>query len=152
MENSNIQIKLVIKRKGFEVSTEGTTATLSKQLDSLAEFVDSVSERLELASEEEIIEPESPAVITPSEKVSTADIPVIKPSTGTPSNLKALFDTPWGRTPRGLAEVMKALEVNAAQDSVPTVSTSLRRLVKRGELRRIEKEGKWTYFKIPSSE
>jgi len=48
-----------------------------------------------------------------------------------------------------VAEVVKALEVNAVPDSVPAVNVYLTRLVQIGILRRIRKEGKWAYFKLP---
>jgi hypothetical protein len=44
---------------------------------------------------------------------------------------------------------MKALEVNAAFDRIESVNVYLVRLVKRGTVRRIQKEGKWAYFKVP---
>ena len=53
------------------------------------------------------------------------------------------------RVPRTVAEVVKALEVNAVPDSVPAVNVYLTRLVQIGILRRIRKEGKWAYFKLP---
>lgn len=92
---------------------------------------------------ESIPSPEEVAV-TP-----TAGIPVIKPSKKTMENLELLFNTPWGRTPRSVAEVMKALEVNAVPDQPSKVALYLARLVSRGKLRRIEKEGKWVYFQVP---
>jgi hypothetical protein len=44
---------------------------------------------------------------------------------------------------------MKALEVNAVPDTSGAISRDLYRLVQKGKLRRIEKEGKWTYLKRP---
>jgi predicted transcriptional regulator len=44
---------------------------------------------------------------------------------------------------------MKALEINAVSDTANAVNIYLTRLVKRGILRRIEKEGKWAYLKLP---
>ena len=82
-------------------------------------------------------------------KTPTADIPAIKPTKRTMENLETLFSTPWGKTPRPIAEVMKALEVNAAPDQWSSVAVYMTRLVQKGVLRRIEKDGKWAYFKIP---
>lgn len=141
-------IKLVVKRKGFEISTEGTISSINKELDALSDFTDRVAERLEITEET----PPEVELLPSAEEVSktpTADIPVIKPSRRTMENLESLFNTPWGRTPRSLAEVMKALEVNAVPDNPSIINTYLTRLVQRGKLRRIEKEGKWAYLKLP---
>lgn len=151
-EKSQLRIKLVVRGKSFEISTEGTLSSIYKELDALSEFANQVAERLEIMAEV----PEAELEVVPSAEeiavIPTADLPVIKASPKTMENLESLFDTPWGRTPRSLVEVMKALEVNAVPDNVSTVAVYLRRLVRRGKLRRIEKEGKWSYFKIPSEE
>jgi hypothetical protein len=67
-------------------------------------------------------------------------------------NITSLFNTPRGRTPRTATETMKALELNAVPDRIDIVATYLARLVRRGQFRRIQKEGKWFFCKIPSSE
>lgn len=147
---SQLPIKLVVRRKGFEISIEGTLSSIYEELDVLTEFTNKVAERLEIVEE---MPPAELEIIPSAEEVArtpTSDIPVIKPSRRTMENLESLFKTPWGRAPRSVAEVMKALEVNAVPDRVETVSTYLRRLVVKGELRRIKREDKWGYFKIPS--
>lgn len=146
-EKSELPIKLMIRRKGFRIFTEGTISAISKELDALADFTDKVTEKLGIIEEMPPTEPEpSPEEVA---KIPTADIPVIRPSKRTIENIEALFKTPWGRTPRTVAEVVKALEVNAVPDRVSSVNVYLNRLVQRGVLRRIEKEGKWAYFKLP---
>jgi MoxR-like ATPase len=147
-EESQLAIELIIRRKGFRILTKGTISSIYKELDALEDFTDSVDERLGVGEQEPS---ESEATISPEEvaKIPTADIPVIKASKRTIDNLEAIFSTPWGRTPRNMAEVMKALEVNAVFDRITSVNVYLLRLVQRGVLRRIEKEGKWVYFKIP---
>lgn len=148
IEESQLPIELLINRKGFRIITKGTISLMYKELDALTDFTESVSERLEVAEQEPS---ELAPTISPEEvaKISTADIPVIKRSKKTIDNLEAIFDTPWGRTPRSLAEIMKALEVNAIFDRITSVNVYLVRLVQRGVLRRMEKEGKWVYFKVP---
>ena len=148
-EKSTLQVKLIIRRKGFMVSTEGTIASLYKEIDALADFADKVAGRLELVEETSVEEIESPVSREEVEKIPTTDIPAIKASKSTTENLESLFDTPWGRTPRTLAEIMKALEVNAALDRVSSVNVYLRRLIQKGKLRRLEKEGKYVYFRLP---
>jgi hypothetical protein len=148
-EKSTLPIKLVIRRKGFKVFTEGTIASIYKEIDSLADFTDEVAEKLEVPEESPMEEAEPPVSREEVEKIPTADIPAIKSSKSTTENLALLFDTPWGRTPRTLAEIMKALEVNAVPDKTSSVNVYLRRLVQKGALRRLEKEGKYVYFKLP---
>jgi len=148
-EESKLPIKLVVKRKGFEISAEGTISTIGKELDALADFTDRVAAKLEITEEAPVAEVEPLPSEEEVSKTPTADIPVIKPSRRTMENLESLFNTPWGRTPRSLAEVMKALEVNAVPDRVEIINTYLKRLIQRGKLRRIEKEGKWAYLKLP---
>lgn len=143
-----LPIKLIIKRKGFEIFAEGTLSSIEKELDALADFADAVAEKLEIAEET----PTAEAVVPSPEEISktpSADVPVIKASRRTMDNLESLFNTPWGRTPRSVAEVIKALEVNAVPDRANSVAIYLNRLVQRGKLRRIEKEGKWAYIKLP---
>lgn len=149
MENE-LKIKLLIKRKGFEISTEGTISSINKELANLAIFTDSVSEKLGVTEESPVVQQEE---TSPSEeeiaKTPSADIPVIKASKSTIENISALFDTPWGRTQRSVAEIMKALQVNAVPDTSQALSRDLYRLVQKAKLRRIEKDGKWTYLKLP---
>jgi len=152
-QKSELPIKLVIRGRGFKIVTEGTISSLSKEFDALTDFTEEVAQRFEI-HEEEFVEGipvgQEPSV-TQEEvaKISAADIPAIKPSKKTIDNLEAIFSTPWGRTPRILAEIMRALEVNTAFDKVSSVNVYLARLVHRGVLRRVEKEGKWAYFKVP---
>ena len=148
-KKSELLIKLVIRRRGFEISTEGTISSIYKELDTLSEFTDRISEKLEMVEEVSITEGEVTPVVEEVVNVPTADIPAIKPSRKTIDNLESLFSTPWGRTPRTLAEIMKALEVNAVPDKMSSVNVYLTKLIQRGTLRRIEREGKWAYFKLP---
>ena len=143
---TSLPIKLVIKGKGYEISIEGELTSIHRELDALLAFQKDIAERFEPVEEIEAeeIPTEEEIAATP-----TADIPTIKPVSSNMDNLRSLFATPWGKTPRTVPEVLKALEVNAIYDRPAAISTYLIRLVKRGELRRIEKEGKWAYFQIP---
>ena len=148
-KESTLPVKLIIRRRGFKVLTEGTIASIYKEIDSLADFADKVAEKLGVLEENPIEAAEPPVSREEVEKIPTADIPAIKGSKSTTENLVLLFDTPWGRTPRMLAEIVKALEVNAVPDKMTSVNVYLRRLVQKGTLRRLEKEGKYVYFKLP---
>jgi hypothetical protein len=146
---SSLKIKLVLKGTGYEILAEGTISEISKEIDALRVFQSEVEDKL--VTSDILIAEEAPSEKEVAE-TPTADIPAIKPVASNSENIKALFATPWGRTPRSTAEVIKALEVNAIYDRTTTISTYLLRLVKKGELRRIEKEGKWAYFQIPGKE
>jgi len=50
-EKSELPVKLVVRRKGFKIFTEGTISAISKELDALAEFTDKVTEKLGLVEE-----------------------------------------------------------------------------------------------------
>lgn len=139
---SNLPIKLVIRRRSFEISTEGTIASIAKELDSLVNFANSVTGQLE--PEEEV--PVSEAEIA---QAPTAEIPSIKATKSTSANVEALFETSWGRTPHTLAEILKALEVNAIPDVATSVQPVLINLIQRGKIRRMKDQGRYVYFKLP---
>ena len=87
----------------------------------------------------------------PSDESATGvEPPVIKVSKNTSDNIRTLFETAWGRTPKGMEEVATALEVNAVPASSGSIGMALIALVKKGELRRIKKGGKWVYYHIPA--
>ncbi|MCS7135767.1 MAG: hypothetical protein RMJ14_03325 [Nitrososphaerota archaeon] len=148
-EGEQIPITLKIKRKGFEVVVQGDIPTITKRLDALSDFIELLDEKLHFEAEKvEVEKPPSPQELS---SVSTSDVPIIKPSKSTTENIVNIFQTPWGRQPRTLAEVIKALETNAVPDTPEKVSVYLARLVKKGFLRRIEKDGKWAYFHVAES-
>lgn len=148
-ESERIPITLKIKRKGFEVIFQGDIPTITRQLDSLSEFIELLDEKVHIETEK--VEVERPPSLQELSSVSTSDIPTIKPSRSTTENIVSIFQTPWGRQPRTLAEVIKALETNAVPDTPEKVSVYLARFVKKGFLRRIEKDGKWAYFHVAES-
>jgi predicted transcriptional regulator of viral defense system len=98
----------------------------------------------------ETLQPATPTSEESISPISTAEIPVIKPTKRTTTNIERLFETAWGRSPRSASEVAKALEMNAASDTPTNVRVYLGRLVSSGKLRRIEREGKYAYFRLPS--
>lgn len=148
-ESEHFTVTLKIKRNGFEVVVQGDIPTIIKQLDTLSEFIELLDEKLHIEAEK--VEVEKPPSLQELSSVSTSDVPIIKPSKSTTENIVSLFQTPWGRQPRTLAEVIKALETNAVPDTPEKVSVYLARLVKKGFLRRIEKDGKWAYFHVAES-
>ncbi|MEM2910270.1 MAG: hypothetical protein QXO01_04305 [Nitrososphaerota archaeon] len=148
-DTGHIPITLKIKRKGFEVIVQGDIPTIARQLDALSEFIESLDEKLHVETEE--VEVEKPPSLQELSSVHTSDVPLIKPSKSTTDNIISLFQTSWGRQPHTLAEVIRALEMNAVPDTPEKTSVYLARLVKKGFLKRIEKDGKWAYFHVASS-
>jgi len=151
-DESSLQIKLVIRRRNYEIFTEGTIGSIAKELDSLVKFANLVGKQLEPSEKigpSSADEEEAPISDAEIAKAPTAEIPSIKGTKSTSANLEALFETSWGRTPHTLAEIMKALEVNAIPDVPTSVQPVLINLIQRGKIRRIKDQGKYVYFKLP---
>jgi len=146
-EDSQLSVKLLIKGDGFEISTEGRTSYLYNELDTLAQFAEAVSKKL--GRKFETATAANSNLSTGEIALNVAELPLITPSKNNIENIKLLFNTPWGKTPRTNAEVTKALEVNAVPVALTQVAKYLARLVKRGHLRRIKKEGVYNYYKVP---
>lgn len=144
--NNDLTVKIEIKRKGYEVSTESNISTITQTIDSLVNFVNLLDGKFSnseiMEEREELPQSSIPVGVSP-----TPDIPAIKPAKSTSESISLLFDTPWGKTPRTLGEVVKALEINAVYDQVQIISNSLIRAVKKGILRRIPRDGQWVYVK-----
>ena len=81
-------------------------------------------------------------------EIPAADVPQIKVSKSSTENISLLFKTDWGSKPRTQDEVYKALEVNAASEDRRKIAVCLRRLTRKGELRRISKGGTYAYYKV----
>jgi hypothetical protein len=80
-----------------------------------------------------------------SKMVAQEEQPVLQPGLGCSDAIKALLQTDWGKQPRSMAEIKKALETNAIYFSKGTLSGTLTILTKRGVLRRFKKDGSWVY-------
>lgn len=143
LPKSDLQVEIALRSGGLEIRAKGSITELSKEIASISDFAKLAASRLSevsvssLGTEQLVEEP-------------SIEAPVIRVSKSTPDNIRALFETPWGKTPKSLDEIARALEVNAAPDSASNIGVALIRLVKAGDLRRIKKAGKWTYFRIPT--
>lgn len=156
---STLVVKLVIRGDNFELSTEGPLEGLSKEVGSIIAFRDQLGIRLgnekgaSRMSDRELSrlsrEAKPSAGESMASQVTAANVPVITASKSGIKNIEALFSTSWGKSPRTTGEILKALDVNAASDRPQSVSRDLIRLTQRGILRRIRREGNWTYFRIP---
>jgi len=149
--NDNKIVTFKIKGDTYELEIKGTLSELTSEIDNIIFFLKILNEKLQSFGILEEISPEEIPTEEEIEEAPTEEIPVIRPSRSTIENIMALFEQDWGKKPRSVAEVMKALEVNAVPDHPAAVSTYLRRLVKRGFLRRIKKDNLWHYYKLPST-
>ena len=136
---------LKIISTNYELSTVGDLPSLESQLDKIFSFVEKLNEKFGIEPTEIPTEEELSSVVT-------EDVPAIKPTRSTTENIRLLFASDWGKKPRTLAEVLKALEINTVPDKAPSVNVALNRLVNTGLLRRIERDGLYHYFKLPSTE
>lgn len=146
-DKDTLSVKLTIKTKNIEIVSEGSLKTLSKELSNLAEFAKKASEKIDFEDDKSLSKNDVEVPIDETGKLPITEIPNIQTTGSTISNLNVLFDTQWGHVPRALTDIMKALEINAANDRVQAVQTYLTRLVKRNKLNRIQKEGKYFYFR-----
>jgi len=149
--DSSLHIKLILKGNGYEIITEGELSALLSEIDALVDFQNEILQKV--VTESALLE-EAEEVPTQEEveATPTGDIPAIRPVESNPENVMMLFATPWGNTPRSMAEIIKALEVNGVYIPMSTMSGTLLSLVRRADLRRVRRGGKWSYYKIPSRE
>jgi hypothetical protein len=73
-------------------------------------------------------------------------IPSIPSVQGCSDALRAVMKTDWGRQPRSMKEIKKALDTNGLYFSKGILSGTLTAMTKRGELRRVKEEGRWKYL------
>ncbi len=137
----DVRVRLNVKSGGLEIWLEGSVENILSKLDEAANLFKQALEKFSAGKVVEAVKPVE----------GEAEYPAIKPSRSTMENLQALFNTPWGQTPRSLSEVTKALEVNGVPDSPSNVTVYLKRLVARGFLRRIPKDGKYYYYRVPEA-
>ncbi|HID18868.1 TPA: transcriptional regulator [Candidatus Bathyarchaeota archaeon] len=137
IEKQDFNVRLTVRRNGLEITVEAPVEKLLSRLDNITELFNRAVESF-------TVKPQAAAGV-----IEEVEYPSIKPSRSTTENLQALFNEAWGQTPRSLSEVSKALEVNGVPDSPSNVTVYLKRLVAKGFLRRILKEGKYYYYRIP---
>jgi hypothetical protein len=82
---------------------------------------------------------------TISQTTTQEEVPVLQPGLGCSEAVKTLLQTDWGKQPRSMAEIQKALEANATYFSKGTLSGTLTFLTKCGVLRRFKKGSRWVY-------
>lgn len=136
------RLPVIVRINGpnFQIAARGSVAQIEAELEHILGMATRISQELGTTY----------ASPQPGRRALAENVPTIKPSQSTMGNVQLLFSTDWGTSPRALPDVMKALELNAVPDSAGAVSTYLKRLVGKGELRRIEKDGAYAYYRVPS--
>ncbi len=133
--SGEVYLKVVLRRGGgtvLKIEVRGSR----EDVDYFLEKVVSLSQL-----EAEILEPSDEVQ---GEEELEIDLPSIKIERGDnlPSILRKMFDSEWGRKPRTLKEVIDALASMGQYFNKSTVAVTLKRLVERGELRRIKGDDK----------
>ena len=112
--------------------------------------VDTPTELIEVLKnleKEEAISKEIPTKTDEEPSVISQTIPSLPPKIGCSDAIRLLLERDWGKEPRTMAEMTEALENNALYFGKGTISGGLTTMVKRGDLRRIKKGGRWAYLK-----
>jgi len=143
LPKSELQAEITFRSGSLEITARGSISELSKNISSLSKLA-------KLAQTELLRSSETIPEVRASEEEIEQTPPVIKADKSTIVNLQSLFDTTWGKLPKTLDQITNALEYNAVPDAAGSIGRDLGRLVKRGVLRRIKRDGKWAYFRIPS--
>ena len=110
--------------KDGEISVEAETL---KELEAALEELGTVS-KLDVQSNEKGSYPEIPSIL------------------GCTDAVRALLEKDWGRQPRSMSEISKALEVNQLYFSKGALSATLVTLAKKGGIRRVKEDRNWKYF------
>ena len=86
---------------------------------------------------------------TPLKPVANqVQIPQLEGATGCSEAVRVALGSEWGRTPRTMAELQPMFELSALFFSAGTLSGVLNHLTRSGQVRRLEKEGRWAYVLV----
>ena len=79
-------------------------------------------------------------------EIKNQSVPRIPSVQGCTDAIRALLETDWGKHPRSMNEIKRALEVSALYFSKGTLSGTLNLMTKRGMLQRVKRDGRWRYL------
>ncbi len=147
MSSSDSSLELRIKLASHEVEIKGRREDVMILLDKAMEYVEKwraltppaqpTEAPARSVGEDALEEVEAP----PSIRIAPGDTAV--------SIVEKLFSTDWASKPKTLRQVMRTLEFLGVHYPKSTIAVTLRRLVKRGALRRIKSEQN-VYVYLPS--
>jgi hypothetical protein len=139
-------MRLSVRIGDFQVDLEGTQENI-KELIGKKTLFEYIKELQKTSGNISIV---SPATVEFAPEVPSEEEEV--PPLGRPSStieaLSKLFKTDWGRKPRPLAEIMKALEANGLYYKKPVVAKALVDLIKKQQLRRLGAKGSFLYVAV----
>jgi len=72
-------------------------------------------------------------------------LPKLEGVIGCSEAVRAALSSQWGREPKTMAELQHVFELNALFFGSGTVSGVLNYLTRGGEVRRLQKDGRWAY-------
>jgi hypothetical protein len=132
--------KVSVRIGEFQVELEGKHSNVEKLMGkTLFDFMKGLQETIKQ------MPPPSQTEITPELASEDETVPPLGRPGTTSEALSMLFKTEWGRKPRQLSEVMKALEANGLYYKKAVVAKVLVDLIKKKELRRIGSKGSFEY-------
>ncbi len=134
--------KVSIRIGEFQVELEGTQADVEKMMGtaSLFDFIKGLQEttkQLQVSTE-----------VTPEVAPEEESVPPLGRPATTTDALSQLFKTEWGRKPRPLSVIMKALEANGLYYQKPVVANVLVDLIQKKEIRRLGSRGNFEYVAV----
>lgn len=123
----------------YEIDIRGTREEVLKTLDELPDIVDKVSKAFRGAFVP--TSADGSRVTPPTESA----YPRISSRSSCDAILE-LMSSDWGKRPKTLSDIARALEANALFFPTATIGKSLLRLVRRGKLRRWKTENGYSYI------
>ena len=147
MNSSELPLELRIKVASHEIEIKGQREDVMILLDKAIEYVTrwrasaSPTQPLESSAgsaEEDVL---GDMEVPPSIRITRGDTAV--------SIIEKLFSTDWASKPKTLKQIVKTLEFLGVHYPKSTIAVTLRRLVKRGAIRRIKSKQN-IYVYLPS--
>ena len=148
----SITVKIPLKN-GTEITIDGDLEYLKTTMNNIGELfgvLESAIGEISIGTKEPIVVGEEITLDETQPRMITGEVPTIP--TDITKNLRHsiihILDTPWGRTPKSLSDIIEVLKTNAIYRSKGSIAGSLTQLVQKGDLRRIKGEdGDWKYLK-----
>jgi len=81
-----------------------------------------------------------------TDSVTDTEVPQITDAKGLIDGIRKLFSTNCGKTPHSISEINTILELNALHYEITTIGSTLTKMIKQGEIRRIGSKGNYQYI------
>lgn len=144
MDNDKAKIKIRIGEIEIEIEgNEEYVKTISGE--NIFDFIKKI-QKLEIIEAEKIKEDK----IINDKKIN--NYPKISAVKGPQDAVFKLFKTNWGKIPKSLNEIMDALDHNSCYYKRDAISTTLIRLTKKREIRRVGERGSYKWIRSEQSD